>query len=170
MWKKELLVVFLFFIFITLQNSFLAHFSLPGAVLNLVFILFFTLVFFIPKGKEYQLTYLSAIAGILLDISSFTYLGPSIIMLLFVGFLLKKTQFSILRGGDGQRMGYFVPLFIFYFIIFDLLSMLYLRYLDLAHTIIVLDFRFLVGIIYNLIFAVIGFYIFRRLKNNAGKL
>ena len=51
-WQKTLVVIILFYIFALLQSSFFVHFSLLGAVPNLVFAFFALLVFFEKKGTK----------------------------------------------------------------------------------------------------------------------
>ena len=124
MWQKTLVIILLFYFFALLQNNFFAHFNLFGASLNLVFILFFLMVFFKdPKGTpgNYQIIFLAAVAGIFLDIFSFTYLGPSIVVLLIIGFLLKKIQ-SLLKNRENKYpFVYFLPLFIIFLLAYKLL-------------------------------------------------
>src|SRR3989344_9256457 len=123
MWQKILVIILLFYIFILLQNSFFVHFNLFGATPNLVFIFFFSLAFFNRKDKNYQIIYLASIAGILLDISSYTYLGPSIISLIIIGFLLKKIQLLLKERKDNYPFAYFLPLFLVFFVIYQILFM-----------------------------------------------
>lgn len=164
MWQKYLVITILFYLFTIFQNSFFAHFKFLGSVPNLVFILFFLLIFF-DKNINYEVVLFAGIAGILLDISSFAYLGPSIVLLLITGFLFKKTQLLLKNMEDSFPLIYFLPLFLFHFILYNILMMIYLRFWDTSHTLISFDLKFIAGIAYNLFFALLGFWIFKKIKD-----
>jgi len=160
MWQKYLFIILIFYLFALLQNSFFSYYSLLGAVPNLVFIFFFLLVFFSAHGWEnfvYAIT-----AGIFLDLLSYTYIGPSIVLLIVIGFLLKKTQLLLVNKGDNYPFVYFAPLFVIFFAVYQVLLMVYLRFFDASHALIAVDLRFVVGIIYSLIIASLGFLIFKK--------
>lgn len=166
MWQKILAIFILFFLFALLQSSFFSQLSILGAIPNLVFVFFFILVFFngpkgYPNGNS-QVILLSLLAGIFLDIFSYNYLGPSIILLLALGFLLKKIQSLLKNKEDNYPFVYFAPLFIIFFASFEVLLMAYLRFFDSSHAMMVFDLKFIVGIIYNLIFAFIFFCIYKK--------
>ena len=162
MWQKPLVIIILLYFFVLLQNSFFVHFSFFGSMPNLVFIYFFLLAFFLKKDKNYQIVYLSAIAGALLDVYSYTYLGPSIIILLALGFLLKKTQAMLKNKGDNFPFSYFLPLFLVFFVSYEILLTFYLKFFDLSSFLMSFDVRFLAGVVYNLLFASIFFYIYKK--------
>ena len=164
MWKKILIIIILFYLFALLQNSFFTHFSFFGSIPNLIFILFFLLAFFEKKNNIYQVYFLAVIAGLLSDIFSYRYLGVSVVLLLIVGFLLKKTQFLLKNREDSHPFVYFLPLFLAYFVIYEVVLMIFMRFADPAHALINLDLRFLAGIIYNLLFASIFFYIYKKCR------
>ncbi|MCX6720241.1 MAG: hypothetical protein NTW11_00260 [Candidatus Staskawiczbacteria bacterium] len=149
MWQKTVVIIFLFIIFALLQNSFFAHFSIFGATPNLVFILFFLLVFFAKKETNYQIIYLSVIAGILLDIFSYAYLGPSIVSLLIGGFLLKKAQSMLKSGRDSYPFTYYLPLFLIFFAIYEICFLGF-------------NLGIIAEIIYNMVFASAFFYVYKR--------
>jgi rod shape-determining protein MreD len=162
MWQKTLVIILLFYIFALLQSSFFSHFVLFGAVPNLIFIFFFLLAFFVKKDRNYQIIYLAAMAGILLDISFFAYLGPSIIILMFIGFLLKKTQSLLKNRQDNYPFVYFLPLFLIFFVVYEALIMVYLHFFDSSHALIAFDTRFVSGIVYSSVFASVLFYIHKK--------
>jgi rod shape-determining protein MreD len=148
--QKTLVIIFLFYLFALLQNSFFTHFNLFGVTPNLVFILFFLIVFFEGENKNYQIIFFAVTAGFFLDIFSNTYLGPSIILLIIMGFLLKKTQ-SLLKNRDAAHpFIYFSPLFLVSFIIYEIVLM------------VSFDLRFVFAMVYNLFFAIVGFWIFKK--------
>ena len=89
---RFLLVIFFFYLFAVLQNSFFTHFNLFGAYPDLVFALFFTVIFFEKKENLNQVLLYSILAGFFLDVFSFARFGQNIIILLAIAFLLKKAQ------------------------------------------------------------------------------
>jgi len=168
MWKKILIVIFLFYFFALLQKSFFTHFSLFGFVPNLVFILFFLLVFFEGKflpalsGKNYQIIFLAATAGFFLDIFSSPYLGPFIVLLAIIGISLKKAQALLKNRSDNYPFIYFLPLFVFFLLIYDILSDLYLNFLVANKIVIIFDARIIFFLICNAIIASIFFYVYKK--------
>jgi rod shape-determining protein MreD len=166
MWKKVLIIILIFYLFALLQSSFLVHFNPYGITLNLVFILFSLLVFFEgPKGhpgNSSQILFLSVTAGFFLDIFSYTYIGPSIVAFIIIGFLLKKTQSLLKNREDNRPFVYFLPLFLIFFIVYEILLMLFLHFIDSSHALISFDLKFAGGIIYNSLIASVLFFIFKR--------
>ncbi|MCX6722377.1 MAG: rod shape-determining protein MreD [Candidatus Staskawiczbacteria bacterium] len=163
MFKKVLLIIILFYIFALLQSSFFTNFSLFGAIPNLIFIFFFLLVFFIKKENNYQLFILALMAGLLLDILSYSYLGMSIVLLVVIGFLLKKVQSSLRnRGDDKYPFAYFLPLFAIFFVIYNLCFGLYLYFVGLTAVPASFGLEGIFSLIYNLIIASGFFYIYKR--------
>lgn len=166
MWQKTLVIIFLFYLFALLQNSFFVHFNLFGAVPNLVFILFFLLVFFEndPRGapRNYQIIFLAATAGIFLDVFSYTYIGPSIALLIIIGFLLKNTQTLLKNKEDNNPFIYFLPLFIVFLLVYNLSLGLYLYFLDPNKIMPVFGIGIIFLAIYNTIIASVFFYIYKK--------
>lgn len=170
MWRKYIIIIGLFYLFALLQGSFFAHFNVFGSIPNLVFIFFFLLIFFEKQDKFYPAFIWSLAAGFFLDVFFYTYLGPSIILLIIIGFLIKETKLLLKNRGDGYSFVYFLSLFSVYFIIYQILNMIYLRFFDLSHMPMIFDAKFLSGIFYNLFFASIGFWIFKKIKANVRKI
>jgi len=163
MFKKLLIILLFFYLFILLQNSFLIHYGLFGLAPDLVFILFFLLIFFSSKILE-NLIY-AVIAGTLLDLSWYNYLGPSIIFFIIILFLLKKTQSALNIKKDGYPFTYFLTLFLFSFIIYQIMSIVYLWLTDANNLFIIFNIKFLIEIIYNSLFASFGFWIFKKIEH-----
>lgn len=161
MWQKLLVIFILLYFLALLQSSFFSHFSLFGATLNLVFILFFLLVFFEKKTNHYDILFFAIVPGIFLDILSFTYLGPSIVSLIIIGFLLKYTQSLLKSGDDEYPFVYFLPLFIIFFLAYDLLLVLYLYFLDPNKIIMAFGLQTIFSVIYNFIIASVFFYLYK---------
>ena len=163
MWVKILITIILFYLFAVLQNSFFVHFNLFGAVPNLVFIFFFLITFFDKSKKYYRAIFYAVVAGLFLDLFSYSYFGVSVIILLLVGFFLKKVQSSLQEKKDNKfPFIYFLPLFIFSFAGYDLLFNLFVGNFS---KIIIAE------IVYNLFAACIAFYIYRIFfaKNNGNR-
>jgi Fe2+ transport system protein B len=155
MWLKFLLLFLLFGFLEILQNSFLAHFNIMGATVNPVFILFFLVVFFSGQNKvsfDWKSVFFSAIiAGFFSDIFLSSYFGTTTVFLLMIAFISKKL-ISLLKGTkDKYPVVYFIPLFILAFLLFNLLQKTFY-----------LNWIFLVEIIYNFIFAMLGYYIYKK--------
>lgn len=121
---KYPIIILVFYLLAILQNSFLPHFNLFGAMPNIVFIAFFLLLFFsLPNSLEH--IFYSLTAGFFLDVFSNTYFGLSMISLFLIGFLTKKIQ-SLLKNipGNDDPFIYFLPLFAVFFVFYSLVSSL----------------------------------------------
>lgn len=164
MWLKALVIILLFYFFALLQNSFLPHFNIFGAVPNLVFILFFLLMFFSVRGGPspkadapreqalgWQNIFYAIAAGFFLDIFSFSYFGASIAILFLMAFLIKK----IINSLKNLSIVFFIPLFLVFFTAYEIIFRLYLS----------ANFgrNFYIEIVYNLAFAILGFYIYKKI-------
>lgn len=162
-----ILTILLFYLFAILQGSFFAHYNAFGAIPNLVFIFFFLVIFFRLK-MDYAAVFYAVIAGFFLDILSYTFLGPSAVLLLVIGFLAKKMQTSLKEKKDKYPFAHFAPLFIIWFALYGLSWAAYLYFFDPSHLLISLNFSFLAGIIYNLMLASLGFFVFKKVIKSAG--
>lgn len=149
---KALIIILLFYFFAVLQNSFLAHFNIYGATPNIIFIFFFLLMFFEGQKSYYQIISWSIAAGFFLDVFSSSYFGVSIAILLLIGILTKKIVNSLKEKRDEYPLVYFAPLFLGFFISYEII--LPLRAFNFSWTIYI-------EIIYNLILAFLGFYIYK---------
>jgi rod shape-determining protein MreD len=146
-----------------LQSSFLVHFNLFGAVPNLVFILFFLTIFFTKERINYTTIIYAVVAGLFLDIFSYTPLGLSIVLLLIISYLEKNIQNYLKEGKDNYPLTYFLPIFLIFFVLYNILVMIFLRFIDSSRIAINFGPSFLGAIIYNLFFATIGFWVFKKL-------
>jgi rod shape-determining protein MreD len=155
--------IFLFYLFAVLQNSFFVHFSLFGAVLNIVFIFFFLLVFFQKKASYYKIIFYSIFAGLFLDFFSYTYFGVSIILLLFVGLIGKKIQTSLQeKNNDKFPTAYFVLLFLFSFTVYDFLLRIFLSSFNFLAVLQSVNIGFILEVVYNFFVAFVVFYIYKK--------
>jgi len=161
MWRKFLAIALIFYALALLQNSFLSHFSLLGSIPNLVFIFFFLLVFFNKTGSIYEMIFWAVLAGFFLDVFSYSYIGPNIILFLVVGYLSKETQLMLKNRNDKFPPGYFISLFLIFLVGYKIFISLFLYCSGTATSLEILSTNLLAGLFYNLIFAMAGFGIFR---------
>lgn len=160
--QKIGVIILLFYFFALLQNSFLVHFSFFGAVPNLVFILFFLLAFFEKKHSNLYIIFLAITAGFCMDILFYSYMGPSIITLLILGFLMKKVQLSLKNSNDEYPFVYFAPLFIFCLLFFDFVLNLYNYYFESALFLININLVYTLSTFCNIFVAFLFFYLYKR--------
>jgi rod shape-determining protein MreD len=151
-WLRYPITFILLYLLAVLQNGFFAHYSFFGAVPNLVFALFFTLVFFSGKNDYCYIAFISISAGLFLDAFSTAQFGISTVLLLLIGFMARKIQ-GILQVKNGNNFP-----FIYFLPIFFVLIMVY----DLALKMFSFDLGFLAGIVYNLVFVSLFFYICKK--------
>ena len=157
MWYKYLIIFLLFWLFAIIQSSFLPYFNISP---NLVFVLFFLLVFFEIKG-EYNLgIWISLMAVFFLDALSVSYFGISIVSLIAVYFLDKAISHFLKDAEGKQPIFYFLPIFLACFLAFELLLYL-LSFLFKYQASFELNSITIINIIFNLIFAIAGFYIYK---------
>jgi len=161
-WVKPFIAIILFYFSAVLQNSFFAHFVFLGASLNLVFIFFFLFVFF-EKQAEYFLPFLYAIiGGFFSDVFSPVSLGISIILFIIIAFLIKKIQSLLKEEKDNYPLIYFSPLFLLSFASYSLLFQAFLFPPTFQNITLRFDWSFIIEIIYNSLFAILIFYIYKR--------
>ncbi len=163
MWFKYIIIFLLFYLFAVLQSSFFAHFNFLGTIPDLVFILFFSFIFF-SRYDSVQLVFLSIAAGLFSDVFSSAHIGTSVILLMAVGFLAKKTHLSFKETKDSHPFIYFASLFIASFVAYKLLLELYFWSFTGALFSSILQVSFFAAIIYNLIVSSLFFYVFKRFK------
>ncbi len=171
MWIKFLFFIIFFYFLGVVQNSFFAHFNILGITPNFILIFFFLFTFFAASKNaifSWQDLFLSITAGLFLDMFSYDYFGVHIILLLIISFFVKKS-FSLLREGqERQPIAYFVPLFILSLIFYSLFLSLSSYFFEGLHFSFNFNWAYFVGIIYNLAFAVLFFYIFKKNKLFSG--
>ncbi len=164
MWLRPLITIFLFYFFAVVQSSFLARFNAFG-VPDLIFIFFFVLLFF-SAGNSHRLgwedIFVAITAGFLLDIFSYSYFGVSITLLLVIAILVKKIMGSLRERNDRYPLVYFASLFLIFNIAYYVSSGIFLYYFDPAHLVFALNYIILLQTLYNLFFAVLFFFIFKR--------
>lgn len=164
MWLKILILSLLFGLLAILQTSFFVHFNIAGATLNLIFILFFLTVFFEESQKYIQTIFSAITAGFFLDVFSPFYFGISIASLLVVVFTLKYVIYLLRKRREKYPVIYFAPLFILFFVIYNLSLTIAVYFLNSPHLVPGLNWIFIIEIFYNLAFALGGFYIYKKFK------
>ncbi len=163
MWLKSIFIFFLFWFFAILQNSFFVHFSLFGAAPNLVFVLFFLILFFEKRNSYFQIIFCAILAGLFLDFFSYTYLGTSIVLLLIIGFLAKSVQSSLQeKRNDKFPFIYFLSLFFVSIIIYKSLLAVMINKFNLTQFILIPNLAIGADVVYNLLIASIAFYLYKK--------
>lgn len=178
--KISVLILFSYFL-ILFQNSFLIHFNIFGVFPNLILILVCLLSFFSAQGLargeyasgvgpasggENPHQYFGLIpviaAGFFLDIFSDSFFGISAIFLIVIYFFIKKSIHLLRDISKKYSIVYFIPLFIISLLLYNLLFGLFFYFLNYFVFSLSAFLVFLMEIIYNLPFAIIGFYLFKK--------
>lgn len=170
MWKRIVIIILLFYFFVLLQNSFLAHFNLFGAVINLAFVFFFSLVFFDKSlagqslGKNYQVVLLAAVAGFFLDVSTVrnSYFGISIILLAIIGLSIRFVRSLLSEHEDKYPFVYFLPIFAASFLIYYILNDFLFFIFETKKLIVPFGLPAVFSLGYNTIVACGFFYVLKR--------
>jgi rod shape-determining protein MreD len=158
-WILPIISILLFYLLAILQTSFFMYFNLFGALPNLVFTLFFLLIFFNSKNQYLPAVFFGFFAGLFLDIFSIFPIGSSIILLTIVGLLVKKIQSLLKEKKEDYPFIYFIVLFAISLVIYELLLRKF-----------AINLKLVLEIIYSSIFATTGFFIYKKFfkqdKNN----
>lgn len=164
MWLRLLFITLLFYLLSLAQNSFFVHFNILGAAPNFIFILFFILIFFSPhKGLySWEDLFYSIIAGFFIDIFTYSHFGISFVLLSIIAVISKKLLSSLRQRKDKHSIVYFAPLFFVFLTIYDVLSISYFYFFSVPGP-LVIGWTLLIKIAYSCIFAVIGFYIYKKI-------
>ena len=154
------MVILLFFILALVQASFLPYFSIMGASVNLVFILFFTLVFFENPGELSQSIFFAAIAGFFLDIASPFYFGYAMVSLVLVYFFVKMAGYFLRQSHDKHAISYFIPLFLCSLIFYN--TLLYIS-TNIYHVQFNIGWIVFINLAYNAALAIGVFWIYKNI-------
>lgn len=169
MWFKYPIIILAFLILTLLQVSFLPHFNIMGITPNLIFILFFVLIFFDlssykslankSKFDEYhQDIFLVILAGLILDLLGYYYFGVAIISLLLAYIFIKITFYFIKERRENYLLSYFLFIFLISFAIYNTLFYLFTHFPNIKFDVNQYVF---IKLIYNLSFAFAGFFIYK---------
>jgi len=163
-WFLFLIIIFYFLALI--QSSFLIHFSLSGITPNLILISVCLLSFFSTGAREVNKitgVFPAIAGGFFLDAFSGSFFGLSIAILLIISFFIRKVLGILKEPINPYPAAYFIFLFIFCLIFYDLslkLSFTFFQSIPLQFSLT----SFLTIIGYNLGVAVILFYSFKWLS------
>ncbi len=159
-WLKYVIIFLFFVVFSLLQVSFFPYFSIFGATPNLVFALFFTLLFFEPQAVSPQSFFTIIAAGLLIDIFLPLYFGPATVTFLLIYLFCKLVMHIFAQGRESHLIFYYLCLFSVSFLGYNIL---------LYATSLLFNFEFSAGVItaisllYSLPFAALGFYAGRKI-------
>jgi rod shape-determining protein MreD len=154
--KKILISIILFYILALVQTSFLIHFDIYGANLNLILIAI-VLISFFEKAERRRGLVVAAIGGFYLDLFSNLQIGVSILALVVLVFLIKKA----VKVFKEENILYFVPIFVLTFVFYGLFSVLLTSGLRLSFPPLWFNKLKLLEIGYNLVVGIIGFYLIK---------
>lgn len=158
MWLKYPIIALSFFLLALIQNSFLAHVSIFGITPNLVFILFFLLLFFESIGEYTVGIFSVVVAGFLLDVFLPFYFGANILSLLVVYVLFKITA-RFLKEMQGKYLFlYFTPIFLFFWVIYGGVFYLVTHFYHITFS---LPPHIFIGLAYNLAAALLMGWAFK---------
>lgn len=160
-WLKYIIFFALFFFLALFQASFLPYFAIASASANLVFVLFFLVIFF-ERDRGFENGFFAAVvAGFFSDMFLPSYFGLSIATFLIIYFANKFSS-RLFREGES-------PYLVFYFTGAFCLSLLaYQTALYGASSLLGFEFHFgvtplIASLLYSLAFALPGFYLFKAL-------
>lgn len=152
------IAIVLFFIAAILQASFLPSFSLFSTVPDLIFAIFFILIFFEDKHQYQDGFFLAIMAGFFTDVFSRGYFGISMVTLLAVYFLEKIIMRFLRQGRDSYPVFYFVSLFFACFFANQAVHALLFELFGFPST---FGVTAITGAIYSSIIAIAGFYVYK---------
>ncbi len=167
MWTRLFAVIFLFYVLGLFSNNFFVHFAVWGARLDFIFIFFFILVFFSKDNRifSFESLFYCFVAGFFADIFSLSRLGTSFVLFLLFFAIFKKIFNSLKQKKDKRPIVYFTPLFLGFFTAYNFFLAAYsyfFPYFEAASSgQDILSFIFLIKVAYNLMIAVLGFYIYK---------
>src|SRR3989344_5859260 len=164
MLAKYSIIIFLFLVVSIIQASFLPFFAFMGIVPNLIFALFFILIFFENKRTHNTIEsfsiyhelasphgfFLAIIGGFFLDIFSLRYVGTSIFLALVIFFLAAAVMHFLRESREPRMIWSFIALFTACFMVYEVVLR---SFAGLS-----IDSGIIVSLIYTMIFACIGFY------------
>ncbi|MBM3206016.1 MAG: hypothetical protein FJZ43_00095 [Candidatus Staskawiczbacteria bacterium] len=160
MWFKYPLIVLILFFATIFQFSLLPYFSIAGYTPNLLFIIFFLVIFFENKGKYETIIFMAFVCSIFLDITTISYFGISFIILLLIFGLEKAFSYLSKSGQEKISIYYFLAIFSLFFILYHLIGY-FVSFFFKFDTGFSFSYMVLIGLLYNIIFAGIGFYLYK---------
>ncbi len=119
--KKYLILIPIFYLLVILQESFLIHFKVFGAALNLVLIAVVLVNFFGSDKKSFGI-FTGILGGLILDLSSVFPFGTFIVTLAILSFLIQKTVSFFQKSNLLSFSAVFLFSFCFYRLFSSLLA------------------------------------------------
>jgi rod shape-determining protein MreD len=156
MWLKLLLITLVFFLVACVQNSFLPHTTIMGVAPNIIFILFFVLVFFEKKDAYYRGFFLAIIAGFISDLFLSSYFGASIISFLATYLAIKTMLYFLKERQEKYLLVYSIPMFLLCLAIYN--SLLY-ALVHFPYIKVTVDKNILIELLYNTVVALVVFFL-----------
>ncbi len=157
--KKILIIILILFILTLIQTSFLVHFSIWGVFPNLILVLVSIFNFFEDPVKKLGIL-TAGIGGFFLDIYSNSFIGALILTLIAISLIFKGSRIILKERPQKHPLIYFIPLFVFALVFYDFFFGFTLIFVNSFH--FSFDLSLLIKIAYNLVLALIGFYLFKR--------
>lgn len=164
-WLRFTAIFLLFYFLAILQNSFFSQFQIFGGSLNIIFVLFFIFTFFSKRKvirTDSEKVFYTITAGLFLDIFSNLHFGVSIFSIFITGLLINKIQNSLQSKYDNFPVSYFIPIFIVSFSVYRLLVFLFSNIANISNISVAISFVFVSDIIYNLIFSLVLFFLYKK--------
>lgn len=168
---KLLLLFAGFFFAAILQASFFSYFSISGATPNIIFSLFFLVVFSADKKNHLLGFFTCIVAGFFLDLVSSFYFGTSILALLII-YALHHFLSHIVHRHENLLVLNFTVAFCAFLALYDVLLYLFSLVSNISF---LLNAPLVISVAYSLLFAIAGFLIIQPLvsareSNNQLKL
>lgn len=162
MWFKYPIILLLFLITALFQAGFLPYFSIMNVAPNLLFILFFIVVFLKAEKDYYYEFFLVITAGFFLDIFFNGRLGVSILSLFILYLAIQFTRHLLEEYQDEYFVGYYVLSFLVCFFAYGFLIQLLLHPLTIGMNVGIVT---LVQILYNVTVALLGLYAYEQIAD-----
>mgnify|MGYP001566743304 CR=1 FL=1 len=177
MWSKLLVITLLFFIIALLQFSFLPYFSIAGFSANLVFVLFFMLIYFsyppvaseVRRHSNYEIFFLIITAGFFLGVYLPYGFGVSIITLFFV-YCAKKLAIHFMgEFKEPNSIFYFLPIFVICFMVYNVIFHTFATYYN-GFSLSSLRSQFellptIINILYHCVIISLVFYGYKKIRS-----
>lgn len=106
--------------------------------------------------------FFTVLAGFFLDVFNNSFLGSSIILLAIIYFVVAKLLSNLKSSSEEYPLAYFIPIFTISLIIYQIFLVL-LLYFQSKMQVFSFSWFFIIDLIYNLIFSLIGYYIFKKI-------
>src|SRR3989344_8696790 len=123
---KYPIIISAFIITALFQNSFLSYFIMAGFIPNLLFVLFFILIFSEQSHKYYGGFFTVMMAGFIIGLFAPFYFGTAVASLWLVFFFLKTIFYFLKERKNEYLLLYFIPLFLISFALYNTLMYVFM--------------------------------------------